>query len=429
VLLFGGGGREHALAWKIKKSPRLGKLWVTNGENPAKIGNPCPVKPDARERGRLTEWCDKHEIDLVVIGPEAPLAEGWADDLETERRMVFGVRQDAARLESDKGWAKQLMRSAAIATAEARIYSNYEQAREYVQSREDVPVIKASGLAAGKGAIVPDTKEEALDALHRVMVAREFGDAGKTVVVEERLSGPEISVFAFVDGRNLYVLEPSQDHKRVFDGDEGPNTGGMGAYSPVHGVDTRLLQQIERDILVPTVDALRREEIEFRGMLYAGLMLTPAGPKVIEFNVRFGDPECQPLMMRMKADLIEVMWATAAGTLHEVSIDWDKRAACCVVMASEGYPGSYEKGRVIEGIDEAEALVDDESIKVFHAGTRMNHEGRLVTGGGRVLGVTALGETLREARDLAINACEKIHFEGAHFRRDIGRRAIEAAAR
>jgi len=421
VLLIGGGGREHALAWKIKQSPRLGKLWVTNPENPAlaKIGNPCPAKMENTDRWRLTEWCDKADIHLVVIGPEIPLADGWADELTTETRMVFGVRKDAARIESDKAWAKTLMRSSAIPTAEARVFSDYEQACEYISSREDVPVIKTSGLAAGKGAIVPDSIENALEAVKSMMVDKAFGPAGSTIVVEEKLTGPEVSIIALVDGRNIYILETSQDHKRLNEGDTGPNTGGMGAYSPVPFVDNNLLKIIQRDILVPTVDALRREEIDYRGVLYAGLMITPAGPKVLEFNCRFGDPECQPLMMRMKADIIQVMWATATGTLDQVSIDWDKRSSCCIIMASPGYPGPYEKGIPITGIREAEELVEDHSIKVFQAGTRYNNDSQLVNGGGRVLGVTALGETIKDARDLALRACATVKFDSAQYRKDI----------
>ena len=334
------------------------------------------------------------------------------------------MKKNAAQLEADKAWAKQLMRSAAIPTAEARIFNNYEQAREYVESREDVPVIKASGLAAGKGAIVPHSIENALESLESMMVDKSFGPAGDTVVVEEKLTGPELSVIALVDGRNIYVLEPSQDYKRLGEDDTGPNTGGMGAYSPVPDVNTKLITQIERDILVPTVDALRREEIEFRGVLYTGLMLTPAGPKVLEFNCRFGDPECQPLMMRLNADLIEIMWATTTGTLDQISIDWNKKAACAVVMASPGYPGAAEKGIPINGIKNAEALSNDNSIKIFHAGTRINNQGQLLTDGGRVLTVTALADTLKQARDLAIKACETIDFPGAQFRRDIARHAI-----
>lgn len=424
VLLIGGGGREHALAWQIKKSPRLGRLWLTHASNAglADIGTGCPVKLDTKEIWRLSKWCDREEINLVIVGPEAPLAEGIADELSTDSRVVFGVGKEAARLESDKGWAKQLMRSAAIPTAEGKVFTNLEHAREYFNSRkEDLPVIKASGLAAGKGVIVPETAEEGLEALDQMMHHRRFGDAGETVVIEEQLTGPELSVLALVDGRNIYVLETCQDHKRAYEGDAGPNTGGMGAYCPVPDITTALMSRIEQEILVPTIDALRREEIEYRGVLYAGLMLTPAGPKVLEFNVRFGDPECQPLMMRLKGDFIEIAWATATGMLHETSIDWDHRPACCIVMASDGYPGDYPKGVVINGLKDVKALPD---VNVFHAGTK-RRESDIVTNGGRVLSVTALGDTLEAARDQALKACDMISFEGAHYRRDIAHRAIK----
>ncbi|MFG0331550.1 MAG: phosphoribosylamine--glycine ligase [Phycisphaerales bacterium] len=423
ALVVGGGGREHALAWKISQSPRLERLWVTHPENPAlaELGEPCPESTDPKQLWRLNNWLDREKIDLVVVGPEAPLAEGFADAVATDHRLVFGPTRDGARLESDKAWAKQLMRSASIPTAESRAFATYEQAEEFLRSREDEPpVIKAAGLAAGKGVIVPDSLDEALDAIDRIMRRKEFGAAGDRVVIEERLSGPEVSVLALVDGRNIYVLEPCQDHKRLLEGGEGPNTGGMGAYCPTPILSDDMLSEVEREILVPTVDALRREEIDYRGVLYAGLMLTPSGPKVLEFNCRFGDPECQPLMMRLQGDFLHTLWCTASGRLTEADLSWDPRHACCVVMASEGYPGPYAKGLEITGITDAEALGD---LKVFHAGTK-REDGRVVTSGGRVLGVTALGETLQAARDLAMRGCEQIKFKGAQYRSDIGAQAL-----
>ncbi len=426
ALLIGGGGREHALGWKMAQSPRLEALWLTHPENAglAPLGKACPVSLDRRDQWRLKKWLNAQAINLIVIGPEAPLAAGLADDLAAPGRAIFGVGRDAARLESDKAWAKQLMRSAAIPTGEGRAFSNHEKAREYLLSREDdLPVIKASGLAAGKGVVIPETMEEAEEALEAMMKQRRFGDAGSTVVIEERLQGSEVSILALVDGRNIYILEPCRDHKRAFDNDEGPNTGGMGAICPARsGLDDQTMQVIEREILVPTLDALRREDIDFRGVLYAGLMLTPGGPKVLEFNCRFGDPECQPLMARMKADLIEVMWATATGRLDEVSIDWDPRSACAVVMASEGYPGAYRTGMEIGGIDDVMHGAGDDLV-IFHAGTAMR-DGRLVTAGGRVLCVTGLGETLEAARRRALDACGRIHFDGAFYRRDIGANGV-----
>jgi len=425
VLLIGGGGREHALATRMADSPRLGRLYVTHPQNPglASLGEPFEAPATRRELGRLVRACDRHGIGLVVIGPEGPLAEGFADALASPARAVFGPPAHAARLEADKAWAKQLMRSAAIPTGEARTFEHVEQAREYVLSREDVPVIKASGLAGGKGVFVCESPEQAVAALERVMVAREFGEAGSRVVIEERLVGPEVSVFALVDGRTLYVLPTCQDHKRLRDGDEGPNTGGMGAFCPSPLIDQPTMDLIERNILVPTIDALRREGVEYRGILYAGLILTHAGPKVLEFNVRFGDPECQALMARFRGDLVDVLDKAARGRLDHAELDWDERAACCVVLASEGYPERPQTGKVIAGLEEAGAM---EGVRVDHAGTARNSDGAIVTAGGRVLNVTGLGATLHEARARAYAACEAIRFEGKTLRTDIADTPIKA---
>ncbi|MBL1218065.1 MAG: phosphoribosylamine--glycine ligase [Planctomycetes bacterium] len=426
VLLIGGGGREHALAWKLSQSPRLGTLWATHCTNPgiAALARHCDQELDPRATWHLENWCEQNDIHLVVVGPEAPLAEGIADRLSVEgKRYVVGPTKAGARIEWDKAWAKQLMRSAAVPTAEARAFQRHEQALEYVSTREFPPVIKASGLAAGKGVIVPETMEQAIEALDRIMVQNEFGKAGQTVLVEERLHGPEVSIMALVDGKTIYILDSAQDHKRLGEGDAGPNTGGMGAYSPASGVlDDETLGIIQQTILVPVLDALRREEIDYRGVLYAGLMLTHAGPKVLEFNCRFGDPECQPLMARMKADLVEVLWATATGHLEDVQIDWDERCACCVVLASDGYPGKYETGREISGLDE---LSGQDDVFAFHAGTACDAKsGQIVTAGGRVLGITALADSLEQARQRANEVCERVSFKGAYHRRDIGSSAL-----
>lgn len=423
VLLIGGGGREHALAWKLRQSPRLGKLWLSDTTNAAlaELGEQCPVKVDVRDTFRIARWCDTNNIHLVVIGPEAPLAEGLTDALQTKTRRVFGPTKAAAQLEADKAFAKQLMRQAAIPTAESRTFTTLETALRYVENREDPCVVKAAGLAAGKGVIVCDTREQAIDAVNRMFVNREFGDAAGKVIIEEKLSGQEVSILALVDGRTISLLDTCQDHKQRDEGDSGPNTGGMGAYCPTPLVDAALMDTIQRQIIVPTIDALRREGIEYRGVLYAGLMLTPAGPKVLEFNCRFGDPECQPLMARLQGDLVEILWATSTGKLSEVEFDFDPRATVCVVMCSGGYPGSYETGKPITGIEDAEAM---QGVTVFHAGTKIAGTTELVTNGGRVLGVTALGEDLAAARDLANAACAKIHFEGAFYRKDIGDRVL-----
>jgi phosphoribosylamine--glycine ligase len=426
VLLMGGGGREHSLAWKLSHSPRLGDLWITDPQNPglAALGRAVDVPVNIRESYRLVQFCEKKKIGLVVIGPEEPLAQGFADKLRAPGRLVFGPGADGARLEADKAWAKQLMRAAAIPTGEARIFADAEAAKNYLKSREHPPVIKASGLCKGKGVIVPASMPEAVDAVERIMVQREFGDAGREVVIEERMTGPEVSVHALVDGRSIYILETAQDHKRLGDNDSGPNTGGMGAFSPSPLVDEALMDTVQREVLVPTLDALRREGIDFRGVLYAGLMLTHAGPKVLEFNARLGDPECQALMVRLRSDLLELMLATCEGRLSEAEIDWEPGASCCVVLASSGYPEKPRLDVPIVGLDEA---AKTEGVNVFHAGTKRNAAGEIVTAGGRVLGVTAVGADLAEARQRAYGACDRIGFEGKTYRRDIGSPAVTPA--
>jgi phosphoribosylamine--glycine ligase len=423
VLLVGGGGREHALAWKLRQSQRLGRLWLTNPENAgmASLGEACDCPLEYRNFFRMARWCDGHDIHLVVVGPEAPLAAGIADALAAPGRLVFGPTRDGANLEADKAFAKDLMRSASVPTAEGRAFRDLESAVAYLESRTEGMVVKASGLAAGKGVVVCASPREGVEAAHRIMGDREFGDAGTTLVVEERLKGQEVSVLALTDGRTIWMLDPCQDHKQVGEGDTGPNTGGMGAYCPTPLLDEPMTSRIEREILVPIVDALRRDGIVYRGVLYAGLMLTHAGPKVLEFNCRFGDPECQPLMARLRGDLVEILWATAAGSLDDVTLSFDPRTACTVVVCAGGYPGPYEKGNTISGLDEAGRVP---GVTVFHAGTRRETDGRIVTNGGRVVSVTALADSLRAARDLATEAAGLIRFDGAFFRRDIGFRVL-----
>lgn len=432
VLLVGNGGREHALGWKLKQSPTLGELWLHDPGNAGldRLGRPCPIRFEEKMPFRLQRWCDEQKIGLVVVGPDAYVAAGMADALATDQTLVFAPTRDAARIEWDKVYAKQLMRSAAVPTAECRIFTDAASAQEYLKNRRDPVVVKASGLAAGKGVVVCDTPAEAMAAVDRIMVKREFGSAGASVVMEEKLTGQEVSVLALVDGRSFWILDPCQDHKQVGEGDVGPNTGGMGAYCPTPVLDGATMELVQRDILVPIVDALRREGVHYRGCLFAGLMLTPGGPKVLEFNARFGDPETQAIMAKFKGDLVQALRATASGRLDDVELESDPRVSCCVVMCSAGYPGAVTKGHVIEGIEEAESLGGPgESVVVFHAGTARNSEGKLVTAGGRVLGVTALAADLRSARDLANRACEAIRFEGAFFRRDIGHRVLEPAVR
>ena len=425
ILVIGSGGREHVLGWKLAQSPLCDRLFFAPGNGgTGQLGENLPFNADHVDTKIVDDidyFARQNKVELIVIGPEDPLAQGLADRLARPGRTVFGPGRAAARLEADKAYSKQLMRAAAIPTAEARVFDNLEAAVSFAEAHETPLVVKAAGLAKGKGVIVCDDPPEAVEAVNTIMKDRAFDEAGDTVVIEERLVGQEVSVLALVDGRNIYVLDPAQDHKQAHEGDIGPNTGGMGAYSPTPLVDDQLMSQIEREVLVPTVDALRRDGVEYKGVLYAGLMLTAGGPKVLEFNCRFGDPEVQALMMRLRGDLVSAMIAVSNGTLDKIDLSWDPRCCCCVVMASGGYPGSYEKGIAITGIDAAEA---DKQVKVFHAGTARDKQGRLVTAGGRVLNVTAVADSLLEAQQKANAACEKIHFEGAFFRHDIGFRVM-----
>ena len=420
VLVVGGGGREHALGWKIAQSDNCDALFFAPGNaGTAQLGENLPIKAD--DIASVVSAAKEKKIDLVVVGPEDPLAAGMVDAVRAEGIMCFGPIREAAKIEADKAFAKQLMRSASVPTAEARIFDDFEGAKNYVLSRDEGVVVKAAGLAKGKGVFVCPEPYQAVKPLEQIMVEKIFGEAGNKVVIEELLFGQEASVLALCDGRNIYTLEPCQDHKPIGDGDTGPNTGGMGAYSPTPIVDEQMLAKIEKNILVPIIDAIFRSIGRYEGCLYAGLMITPAGPKVLEFNCRFGDPETQPLMMRMKGDLLAAMVATCEHKLDEADISWDPRPAVCVVMASGGYPGNYEKGFEITGIDEAEALGD---VKVFHAGTAFE-DNKLVTAGGRVLGVTALGSNIADAKARAYQAVEKIHFQNAYYRKDIADKAIK----
>jgi phosphoribosylamine--glycine ligase len=422
VLLIGSGGREHALALGLSKSPNLGTLYATDMSNPAiaQLATEVSVPVIENELYRLNQFCDKNKIDLVVIGPEDPLAQGWGDELGTRadgtKRWIFGPGARGAQLEADKALAKQFMRTASIPTAESRTFDRQDHAEEYLRSRDEVYVIKAAGLAKGKGVFVPSSNEEGLQAIDKIMNKGLFGDAGKKILVEELLSGTEVSVLALMDNKNILILPPCQDHKRLGDNDDGPNTGGMGAFCPAQTLSEEIMRQIESDVFVAAADALRRDEIDFHGVLYAGIMLTPGGPKVLEFNVRFGDPECQPLLSLLESDLLELLVATASGRLDEVDIRFSAKHSVCVVIASAGYPESPEIGKPITGVDDADAMP---GVTVFHAGTALDSDGVLVTSGGRVLGVTATGETLEQARDLAYEACAKIHFEGMQLRSDI----------
>lgn len=430
VLLIGGGGREHALAVALSRSPRLGTLYATHTANPgiAKLAKAVDVPVSKNEIYRLAQFCDKSEIELVVIGPEDPLAEGWADALRKKadgsERMIFGPGAKGAQLEADKAYAKQMMKAASVPTAEGKVFQKFEQAQEFLRTRDELYVIKATGLAKGKGVIVPKTNEEGIAAAKDMLVNKAFGDASRSILVEEALNGTEVSVLALIDGHNILVLPPCQDHKRLLDNDEGPNTGGMGAFCPADTISEPVMHQIESEVLVPIADALRRDEIEFRGVLYAGLMLTPAGPKVLEFNVRFGDPECQPLMSRLESDAVELLWATAAGTLDQIDVQYSSQPCVTVVLASKGYPESPETGHRITGIEEAESI---EGVSVYHAGTKLDEDGHVVSNGGRVLAVTALGDSMEQARTRAYEATDRIHFDGMQLRRDIAKNAPVAS--
>ena len=421
VLVVGSGGREHALAWKLAQSARVQRVFVAPGNAGTAVDAENVDIADQNIAG-LVQFAKQNAIDLTVVGPEAPLAAGLCDALVTEKLRVFGPSQAAAELEASKVFCKNLLRNADVATPEFRAFPDAKSARTYLEEREDVPVVvKADGLAAGKGVIVCDNREQALAAVARIAVEREFGDAGNQIVIEERIVGQEVSVLAITDGRTIVTLPPAQDHKPAHDGDTGPNTGGMGAYCPTPIVTDELLHTIEEQILVPTVHHMKRSRRTFCGVLYAGLMLTGQGPKVLEYNVRFGDPECQPLLLRLSSDLADLLEATVDGRLSEVApLDWDPRPAVCVVMASEGYPGSYERGRPIRGLDEASALPD---VKVFHAGTATS-DGQVVTDGGRVLGVTALGTSIAAAKLQAYTAVKCIRWDGAWCRKDISDKAI-----
>jgi phosphoribosylamine---glycine ligase len=422
VLLIGNGGREHALAWKLSASPGVTALYALPG-NPgtAQVADNVP-NIGVMEFDKIEKFVRQNKIEFVVIGPEDPLSAGLADRIEASGVKVFGPNKEAAQLEADKWFAKELMRFQAIPTAEARIFTDASHAEDYVRIREGGVVIKAVGLAKGKGVAVCHRPSDALEAIDQIMRKRVYGEAGARILIEEVLTGPECSVLAFVDRRNIYIMETCQDHKPIDDGDTGPMTGGMGAYSPTPAVTNTILSQIERDVFIPMLDGLNREGIDYRGVLYAGLMLTNNGPKVLEFNCRFGDPETQPLMMRLKSDLLQTMLAVSEGRLDQIELNWDPRPALCVVASSRGYPGSYETGKVITGIDDADAMAD---VKVFQAGT-IQHErnGRIFTNGGRVLAVTAIADTIIEAHKRAYEAMSKIEFDGMHYRKDIGHHAI-----
>ncbi|TWU45917.1 Phosphoribosylamine--glycine ligase [Novipirellula aureliae] len=426
ILVVGSGGREHALAWKIAQSPRVQKVYVAPG-NAGTALDATNVPIEVTDTEGLIAFVKENEIDITVVGPEVPLVLGLVDAMQDEGLKVFGPTKAAAELEGSKVFCKNLLRTADIPTADYHTFRSADDASRYIKDRYNEPtdtvnvVIKADGLAAGKGVIVCDTRSEALEAIDRIAHQKEFGEAGKELIIEERLFGQEASVLAITDGETIVTLPAAQDHKPAHDGDTGPNTGGMGAYCPTPIIDEGMMERVESDVLVPIVHAMKRARRPFKGVLYAGMMLTSAGPKVLEFNVRFGDPECQPLLMRLKTDLVDVIEATIDGKLNELEpLQWDDRPSICVVMASEGYPGDYQKGRLITGLDRASQLPD---VKVFHAGTKLD-DGAVVTAGGRVLGVTAIGDSISKAKLQAYTAVKEIRWEGAWCRKDISDKAL-----
>jgi len=426
VLVVGSGGREHALAWKLSQSNLVDRVFCAPGNAGTEL-DAENVEIASTDISGVVDFSKQNNVDLVVVGPEQPLCDGLVDALSLAGIRAFGPAKNAAELEGSKAFCKQVLKRANVPTADFNVFNTPEDAERFVSERyeetpDDVPlVVKADGLAAGKGVIVCSNRDEVFVAIDQVARQKQFGSAGSQIVIEERLTGVEASVLAITDGKTIVTLPAAQDHKPAWDGDKGPNTGGMGAYCPTPLVDKKMFHWIEEHVLLPTVHTMKRARTPFHGLLYAGLMLTPQGPRVLEYNVRFGDPECQPLLFRLKSDLFELLMATAEGRLASVpDLVWDERTAVCVVMASEGYPDSYEKGKLIRGLEDAAKVPDS---KVFHAGTRRDDAG-VVTSGGRVLGVTALGDSVATARLQAYKAVKCIRWDGAWCRKDIGDKAL-----
>ncbi len=415
ILIIGSGGREHALAWKLNQSPKAGKIFIAPGNaGTALVGQ--NVSLDIFDHQVVIDFCKLNKIDLVVIGPDDVLAEGIVNSLQAAGIKVFGPTKAAAEVEWSKSFAKDLMKRLGIPTARSEEFREIEAAKEYAKNSNYPLVVKASGLALGKGVVIANSYEDAVSALEEMLVKKVFGAAGETVIMEEFLQGIEISIHAFCDGETFSMFPAAQDHKRIFDNDQGPNTGGMGTVAPVPGVTAETLKEIEQKIVAPLLGGLKKVGREFNGILFPGIMLTKDGPKVLEFNARFGDPETQSYMRLLKTDLVDILLACAAGKLKDLKIEWEENlSVCCVILASAGYPGTYKKGIPISGIKEAESM---EGVVIFHAGTKIL-DSNIVTNGGRVLGVSARDETLEGARQKAYDAVERINFEGKQFRKDI----------
>lgn len=412
ILVVGGGGREHAIIWKLRQNSSISEIHCAPGNGGISDIAKC-VPIGATDIDTLVKYSKQEHFDLVIVAPDDPLYMGLVDKLQAEGIRAFGPNSKAAEIEGSKVFAKQLMRKYNIPTADYEIFDDYSKALKYIESCKLPTVIKADGLALGKGVIICNTVEEAKDALQLIMVDKKFGEAGSRVVIEEFIEGPEVSVLSFCDGETILPMASAQDHKRAFDGDKGPNTGGMGTFSPSPKYTVEIKEQVEETIIRPTVKALKAEGRPFKGIIFFGLMLTKDGPKLLEYNARFGDPEAQVVLPRLKNDLLNIINACIDGTLCNTNLEWEDKSAVCVVMASGGYPGSYKKGIVIEG------LSDIENSIVFHAGTGKKDE-KYFTSGGRVLGITALGENISEARKIAYSNIKRVDFDGAQYRTDIG---------
>jgi phosphoribosylamine--glycine ligase len=417
VLVVGGGGREHAIVWKLSQSPKVNQIYCAPG-NPGIAELAECISIPVSDIEKLADFAKKKQIDLTFVGPEEPLSKGIVNYFKQQGLAIYGPSKEAALIEGSKAFAKELMMKYHIPTAKYAAFTNYEDARSYVR-REGAPiVIKADGLAAGKGVVVAKNLEEAEEALLNMMKEVSFGSAGARVVIEEYLEGEEMTLLAFVNGTTVKPMIPAQDHKPVYDGDKGPNTGGMGTYAPLPHIDPSIVERIIQEIVQPTAKAMVKENCPFEGILYTGLMLTNDGPKVIEYNARFGDPETQVVLQLLETDLLEILVASLSGELENIEVKWKDKSAVCVIMSSAGYPGPYEKGQVIKGLDQVYT-----PTFVFHAGTT-EMDGEIITNGGRVLGITAVGDHLKEARDLAYQSVEKVNFLGAHYRSDIGSKAF-----
>jgi phosphoribosylamine--glycine ligase len=420
VLIIGGGGREHALAWKVSQSKKVDRIFCAPGNaGIAALAECVDIKDD--DIPALKNFVIDNRIDLTIVGPEAPLAAGIVDEFQKNGLDIFGPSKASAMLESSKAYAKKIMKKYGVPTARYEEFTDEKAAMEYLRDLNSPVVVKADGLAAGKGVIIAMNTEEAEEAVHRMLGEHEFKEASSKIIIEECLVGEEASILAFSDGNHFSVMQSAQDHKRIFDNDSGPNTGGMGAYSPAPVVTDKISNYVKENVFKKMIDGMRNEGAPFVGVLYAGIMITKDGPKVLEFNVRFGDPETQPIMMRLKTDLIDIIYSIFDDKLDKIKIEWDERAAVCVVLSSKGYPGPYVKGMEIKGLSDAGTVED---AMVFHAGTAMK-DGKIVTSGGRVLGVTAMAGSIGSAIEKAYQVVRLISFEGKHYRSDIGRKAIQ----